>query len=80
MSRLPEQNKKRFKITIFIVLPLCFIIGFFISIKLVSLLNYKIDLKGAIFVSLSFLPLYIISVIVVYRKLQKKTKEKNQIR
>ena len=69
MSKLSEQYKNRFKIISFIVLPLCFVIGFFISIKIASLLNYKIDLKGAIFVSLSFLPLYIISVMVVYRKL-----------
>jgi ABC-type multidrug transport system permease subunit len=79
MTNLSDQYKKRFKIIILFVLPLCLIIGFFTSVKIASLFNYKIDLKSAIFVSLSFVPLYVMSVIVAYRKLQKKSKEKNQI-
>jgi len=51
----------------------------FTSVKIASLLKYKIDLKSALFVSLCFVPLYVMSVIVAYRKLQKKTKEKNNI-
>jgi uncharacterized BrkB/YihY/UPF0761 family membrane protein len=76
MEDLSEQYRKRFKIIFFFVVPLCLIIGFFISIKIASLMSYKIDLKGVAFVFICFVPLYVMSVMVAYRKLKKRTKEK----
>jgi len=74
MANLSEQYRKRFKLIIFLIVPLCLIIGFLISIKIASLLNYKMDLKGALFVFICFVPLYVMSVIVAYKKFRKQTK------
>ena len=74
MANLSEQYRKRFKLIIFLIVPLCLIIGFLISIKITSLLNYKMDLKGASFVFICFVPLYVMSVMVAYKKFRKQTK------
>ena len=71
-KNIPQEHKRKYSIIIFIVLPICFIVGFLVSTKIALLLNYKIDSKGALIVSISLIPLYIMSVIVVYRKLRKK--------
>jgi len=71
-KNIPQEHKRKYSIIIFIVLPICFIVGFLVSTKIALLLNYKIDSKGALIVSISLVPLYIMSVIVVYRKLREK--------
>ena len=71
-KNIPQEHKRKYSIIIFIVLPICFIVGFLVSIKIALLLNYKVDSKGALIVSISLIPLYIMSVIVVYRKLREK--------
>ena len=71
-KNIPQQHKRKYSIIIFIVLPICFIVGFLVSTKIALLLNYKVDSKGALIVSISLIPLYIMSVIVVYRKLREK--------
>jgi len=71
-KNIPQEHKRKYSIIIFIVLPICFIVGFLVSTKIALLLNYKIDSKGALIVSISLIPLYIMSVIVVYRKLREK--------
>jgi hypothetical protein len=71
-KNIPQEHKRKYSIIIFIVLPICFIVGFLVSTKIALLLNYKVDSKGALIVSISLIPLYIMSVIVVYRKLRKK--------
>ena len=71
-KNIPQEHKRKYSIIIFIVLPICFIVGFFVSTKIALLLNYKVDSKGALIVSISLIPLYIMSVIVVYRKLKEK--------
>ena len=71
-KNIPQEHKRKYSIIIFIVLPICFIVGFLVSTKIALLLNYNVDSKGALIVSISLIPLYIMSVIVVYRKLRKK--------
>ena len=71
-KNIPQEHKRKYSIIIFIVLPICFIVGFLVSTKIALLLNYKIDSKGALIVSISLVPLYIMSVIGVYRKLREK--------
>jgi len=71
-KNIPQEHKRKYSIIIFIVLPICFIVGFLVSSKIALLLNYKVDSKGALIVSISLIPLYIMSVIVVYRKLREK--------
>ena len=71
-KNIPQEHKRKYSIIIFIVLPICFVVGFLVSTKIALLLNYKVDSKGALIVSISLIPLYIMSVIVVYRKLREK--------
>ena len=71
-KNIPQEHKRKYSIIIFVVLPICFIVGFLVSTKIALLLNYKVDSKGALIVSISLIPLYIMSVIVVYRKLREK--------
>ena len=74
-KNIPQEHKRKYSIIIFIVLPICFIVGFLVSTKIALLLNYKVDSKGALIVSISLIPLYIMSVVVVYRKLREKGKD-----
>jgi hypothetical protein len=75
-KKISEEKKRKYYIIIFLVLPLCFVIGFIISTKFAFLLNYKVNLKGMLIVTLSLLPLYIMSVVVVYRKFVEQGDEK----
>lgn len=70
---IPAENKKRFNIIVFIVLPIISIASFIIGTKIAKLLfNIQVDLKGILFVSFLFLITYIRCVMAVYRKLKKK--------
>jgi len=71
-KNIPQEHRRKYSIIVFIVLPICFIVGFLVSTKIALLLNYKVDSKGAFIVSISLVPLYIMSVIGVYRKLREK--------
>jgi di/tricarboxylate transporter len=79
LGKIPRERRRRYKIIIFIVLPTCFIIGFLLSTKVALLLDYKVDLKGVIIVTFSLIPLYIMSVLVVNRKLREKEIEKKDV-
>lgn len=69
--KLSAELKKRFYIIIFLILPILFFIGFFVSTKIAIILNYRIDAQGIIIVIISFIPLYLICIVAVYRKLLK---------
>jgi len=71
LEKLSVELKKRFFIIIFLVLPILFLIGFFVSTKIAIVLNYRIDAQGIIIVIISFISLYLICIIAVYRKLLK---------
>jgi hypothetical protein len=60
----------------FLVLPILFSIGFFISAKIAVILNYHVDDRGILFVVFSFVPLYLMCIFTVYRVLLKKSQEK----
>lgn len=79
LGKIPRERRRRYKIIIFIVLTTCFIIGFLLSTKVALLLDYKVDLKGVIIVTFSLIPLYIMSVLVVNRKLREKEIEKKDV-
>ena len=74
-QNIPQEHKRKYNVIIFIVLPICFIVGLLLSAKIALLLNYKVDLKGAFIVFISLVPLYVMSVIVVNRKLRKKNND-----
>jgi uncharacterized BrkB/YihY/UPF0761 family membrane protein len=71
IEKLSVELKKRFYIIIFLVLPILFLIGFFVSTKIAIALNYRVDALGTIIVIISFIPLYLICIVAVYRKLLK---------
>ncbi|MBL6970672.1 MAG: hypothetical protein ISR63_00980 [Desulfobacterales bacterium] len=71
LEKLSVELKKRFYIITFLVLPILFLIGFFVSKKIAIVLNYRVDAQGIIIVIISFIPLYLICVVGVYRKLLK---------
>ena len=71
-NNIPEEYRRRYKIIIFIALPICFVISYFLSIKIMMSLDYNLDLTGRLVVGFSFIPLYIMSVIVAYLKLRRK--------
>ena len=69
---IPEEHRRRFNIIILVALPICFVISYFLSTKIVMSLNYHLDLKGRFIVGFSFIPLYIMGVIVAYLRLRRK--------
>ena len=73
-SKLSVRMKKRFYMIAFLVLPILFSIGFFVSIKIAVILNYHVDDQGILFVAFSFVPLYLMCIFTVYRVLSKKSK------
>ena len=74
-QNIPQEHKRRYNVIIFIVLPICFIVGLLVSAKIALLLNYRVDSKAAFIVFISLVPLYVMSVIVVNRKLRKKNND-----
>ena len=74
-SKLSVRMKKRFYMITFLVLPILFSIGFFISTKIAVILNYHVDDRGILFVAFSFVPLYLMCIFTVYRVLLKKSQE-----
>jgi Na+/glutamate symporter len=75
-EKIPEEDRRRYNTIIFVALPLIFVISYFVSIKITTLLDYQLDLKGLFVVGFSYIPLYIMSVIVAYRKLRRKGDQK----
>jgi len=75
-KKLPFDLKKRFYIITFLVLPILFLIGFFVSTKIAIICNYHVDAQGIIIVIISLIPLYLMCIFAVYRKLLK-LKKKN---
>jgi len=74
-NKLSVRMKKRFYIITFLVLPILFSIGLFISTKIATVLNYQVDGRGILFVAFSFVPLYLMCIFTVYRALLKKSQE-----
>lgn len=72
-SKLSVRMKKRFYMIAFLVLPILFLIGLFVSTKIAVILNYHVDDRGILFVAFSFLPLYLMCIFTVYRVLLKKS-------
>ena len=73
--KLSDRMKKRFYTISFIVLPILFISGFFICIRIAGALSYNVEDRGILLVALSFIPLYLICVFTAYRALSKKSKD-----
>jgi len=69
--KLSTKLKKRFYIIAFLILPILFLIGFFVSKKIAIILNYRVDAQGIIILIVSYIPLYLICIFAVYRKLLK---------
>jgi hypothetical protein len=72
-KNIPEEHRRRYNIIIFVALPICFVISYFLSTNIMVALNYPLDLKGRFLVGFSFIPLYIMSVIIAYLRLRRKT-------
>jgi hypothetical protein len=69
------DNQKRLYIISFIVLPILFLIGFFISLRVGKILNYNVDNRAATLLAFSFVPLYLLSLFTAYRVLKNQSKE-----
>lgn len=74
--KIPEKRRKKYYFIIFLILPICFAISFFLATKIFRLLDYHFDLKGWVFIIISLVPLYVMSVIVAHRRLSEKIDEK----
>ena len=74
-SKLSVRMKKRFYMIAFLVLPILFSIGLYVSTKIALILNYHVDDRGILFVAFSFVPLYLMCIFTVYRVLLKKSQE-----
>lgn len=74
-SKLSVRMKKRFYMIAFLVLPILFSIGLFVSTKIAVILNYHVDDRGILVVAFSFVPLYLMCIFTVYRVLLKKSQE-----
>ena len=59
---------------VFLVLPILFLVGLFLSTKIAVILNYHVDDRGILYVAFSFVPLYLMCIFTVYRVLLKKSK------
>jgi hypothetical protein len=68
-EKIPTKNKRRYYFIVIVMLPVCFAISFLLSKKFFHLLDYQFDLKGWILISISLVPLYLISVAVVHLRL-----------
>ena len=68
---LHGKYKKRYRIIIFIFLPICLAIGFFLSTQILEFAGYSIDRKGKIIMLLSLIPLYVMGGIVAKREVLK---------
>lgn len=77
--KLHGKYKRRYRIIIFVALPICFALGFFLSTEIAELVGYRIDLKGNIIVLLSFVPLYVMSVIVAKKEVLKHQRQEEEI-
>ena len=55
----------------FLVVPLCLIIGYLLGIKLVGMIVFPLDLRGKVFVSFTLIPMYVIASVTVRKKLKK---------
>jgi len=77
-KNIPQEHRRRYSVIVFIALPICFVISYFLSTKILILLNYQLDSKGLMFIAFSFIPLYIMSIVVAYRKLRNKNND-NQL-
>lgn len=73
MTKLSPAMKKRFFILIFIFLPICNLVGFFVSTKVISLLNFHVDAFGVLLVVLVLIPVNLRAVFSAYRKLKKRS-------
>jgi len=67
--KIPKNNRKKYYLIIFLFLPLCFVISFFLSKKIFLFLNFQFDLKGWVILSISLLPLYLMGIFVAHRAL-----------
>ena len=76
---LVGEYKRRYRIIIFVTLPICFALGFFLSMEIFEFAGFSIDLKGKITVLLSFIPLYVMSVIVAKREILKHQRQDQEI-
>jgi len=74
-SKLSVRMKKKFYMIAFLVLPILFSIGLFVSTKIAVILNYHVDDRGILVVAFSFVPLYLMCIFTVYRVLLKKSQE-----
>jgi hypothetical protein len=76
INKLPGKMKKRFYIIVFIVFPVLFSIGLFLSTKIAIILEYHVDSRGILFLVISLIPLYFMCIFTVYRVLLKKSQNK----
>jgi hypothetical protein len=76
-GNLPLKYKRKLNVIVFLFLPILFVIGFFLSTWTVKQLNYPIDRKGLLIVSISLIPLYLICVKTIYKKIREKSNMEN---
>jgi hypothetical protein len=58
-KQMNKKNKTRFYIVSLIILPVTFMVSFFITIKIFDYFNFIIDYKGKIFICIGLAILYI---------------------
>ena len=58
-KQMNKNNKTKFYIISLIILPVIFMVGFFVTIKIFDYFNFIIDFKGKIFIGIGLAILYV---------------------
>ena len=74
-DKLNHEYKRRLSIIPFIVLPLLMVMAIYIGTWVVRILNFRLDSKTILFVSIGVVPLYLICIRAAYKKAKEKSIE-----
>ena len=71
-TQFTNERKKRFYIISFIILPIIFIAGYYVSMEIAQLFNFTVDGRGSLFVAFILFILYLKSIHTAYNALSNK--------
>lgn len=70
LGKIPKDKRKRFIIFSVFVLPVLFLLGFAIGSIFAKFIGLTVDGNGKLFVAVGMIPLYLICIHAMYKKLR----------
>jgi cation transporter-like permease len=67
MKKLSHNQKKRFFLIIFIILPLCFVFGFLMGSYVLDFMNIDIVPNLLFIIIVAYVILYLLCIVLLYR-------------